>query len=57
MTRIYRTTDTTGTHYVVQNEGGWQALEGDLFGDWSAGAAVAVAGTAALVRRARKKRR
>ncbi|MGI8672154.1 MAG: fumarylacetoacetate hydrolase family protein [Luteitalea sp.] len=41
MTKIVRTTDGATTRYVVQDEDGWHALEGDLFGDWSVGAAVA----------------
>jgi 2-keto-4-pentenoate hydratase/2-oxohepta-3-ene-1,7-dioic acid hydratase in catechol pathway len=41
MAKIYR----TPSGYVVEDNGGYRAVEGDLFGQWHAGAEVAVPGT------------
>jgi 2-keto-4-pentenoate hydratase/2-oxohepta-3-ene-1,7-dioic acid hydratase in catechol pathway len=41
MAKIYR----TSAGYVVEDNGGYRAVEGDLFGKWHAGAEVAAPGT------------
>ena len=41
MTRFYRIDHHGTPRFVVDNGGGWQLVEGDIFGDWKAGAAVA----------------
>ena len=40
-TRFYRIDHHGTPRFVVDNGGGWQLVEGDIFGDWKAGAPIA----------------